>query len=694
MQQWLEACGAGKSPDDLDFRTTLSDGSVRFICVSGDMIFDAENKPFFMAGTMCDITDRKRTEEALRESETRYRSVLQSATDAIVTVDSSGIIIGWNNAAERIFGYRYTEAVGQPLTSIVSLYHHDENSNGMKGLQTEGGQNALGRTVEFKGFRKDKSVFPIELSLSSWETKSGRFFTGIIRDITERKQMEESLLTSEIRYRTFFENSMDAILLENSDGKIFSANQASCAMFGYLEEELINLGRSGIMDIADPRLLAFVSERALKGKARGELTLIRKDGTRFPSEISSAIFENREGQANTSIVIHDITERKKMEEGLRQMQKLEGLGTLAGGIAHDFNNILGIILAYNSNIKKFKDDSKKLDLATETITKAVDRGRTLVQQILMFARKTETSFSAVNVNDVVMEVVIMIYEMFPKNVTCSQNFDKSIHYINADRSQLHQVLMNLCVNARDAMPKGGVLSISTHMESVTSLRNQHPGASESSYICIEVSDTGEGMTSETQKRIFEPFFTTKGIGKGTGLGLSVTFGVIQTHKGFIDVESELGKGTTFRVYLPASRVAEPIRETQEKALEEMPGGTETLLIVEDEEMLLMSLQMVLVDKGYKVLSVQDGFKALKIYQENKNKIALVITDLGLPNISGLEVCQQIKKINPKERIILATGYLDPEMKTEFLKAGIQHFLYKPYDLTKVLKEVRDVLDEK
>jgi nitrogen-specific signal transduction histidine kinase/CheY-like chemotaxis protein len=393
-------------------------------------------------------------------------------------------------------------------------------------------------------------------------------------------------------------------------------------------------------------------------------------------------------------IIRDITERKKMEEGLRQMQKLEGLGTLAGGIAHDFNNILGIILAYTSSIKKFKDDPKNLDLATETITKAVNRGKTLVQQILTFARKSEISFGAVNVNDVAMEIVTMIYEMFPKTVICSQNFDKSIPYINADRSQVHQTLLNLCINARDAMPNGGVLTMKTRMESAAHLRSRHPDADAASYVCLEVSDTGEGMTQETQKRIFEPFFTTKGIGKGTGLGLAVVFGVVQTHKGFVDVESELGKGTTFSICLPVTEVVIPTIEKEEEALEEIQGGTETLLVVEDEKMLAIPLQMALNDKGYKVIYAADGFAALKIYQEKKNDIALVLTDLGLPTMTGLEVCQRIKKINPNEHMILATGFLDPEMKSEFLKAGIQHFLYKPYDLKKVLKEIREVLDEK
>ena len=453
----------------------------------------------------------------------------------------------------------------------MPLYHYAGHSDGIKKFLSEEDRYVIGKTVELKGLRKDKGVFPIEISLSTWEANSEQFFTGIIRDITNRKLLEEQM---------------------------------------------------------------------------------------------------------------------------RQMQKLEELGTLAGGIAHDFNNILGIILGYITSIKRFKDDTKKLDLAVDAIMKAVDRGKTLVQQILTFARKKEITFGAVNVNDIVMEIMTMILETFPRTLTYSQNFDKAIPNINADRSQLYQILLNLCVNARDAMPKGGVLTINTRIVSVASLRNLHPDAIASSYICIEVSDTGEGMTPEVRSRIFEPFFTTKEHGKGTGLGLAIVFGVVQIHKGFIDVESKLGEGTTFRLYLPTGQVAEPISIKEEETLENIPGGTETLLVVEDEEMLLMPLQTVLVEKGYKVLSAGDGFTALKIYQERKDNIALVITDLGLPNISGLEVCKRIKGINPNEHMILATGFLDPEMKSELLKARVQHFLYKPYDFNEVLKAVREVLDEK
>jgi len=288
----------------------------------------------------------------------------------------------------------------------------------------------------------------------------------------------------------------------------------------------------------------------------------------------------------------------------------------------------------------------------------------------------------------------MILETFPKLLTYSQNFDKDIPFIYADRSQLHQALLNLCVNARDAMPNGGVLTINTRMISGISIPNLHQDTPASSYVCIEVSDTGEGMTDEIRKRIFEPFFTTKEKGKGTGLGLAVVFGIVQAHKGFIDVESELGKGTTFRMYIPVSPVAAPIGIEEGETVEDILGGKETLLIVEDELNLRMSLLGLLSEKGYTVLSADNGLAAAEIYEKRSNDIALIITDFGLPKMTGMELCKRIRQLNPIARIILTTGYLDPEMKTEFLKVGIQYFLLKPYNAKKVLRLVREVLDGK
>jgi PAS domain S-box-containing protein len=642
--------------------------------------------------------ERKRAEEELRESEEKFKAIYQNSNDAIMLLNKNGFF-DCNLQTLKMFKIKKEEEFIKFRPDELSPPVQPDGKNSFEAAQENisiayrDGYNHF----DWVHRRFDGEDFYAEVLLTTFNIGGEQVLQANVRDITERKLAEEALQDSELRFRSLYENATIGIYRTTPDGNILLANPALVKMLGYSSFEKLaerNLEKVGFEPSYQRK--EFLEKIERDGVITGyDSKWTRQDGNAiFVLESARAIRDSQGKTLYYDGTVEDITERKQMEDGLRQMQKLEGLGTLAGGIAHDFNNILGIILAYITSTKRFKDDATKLDLAINTIVKAVERGKTLVQQILLFARKTETAFGAVNVNDVVMETVTMIMETFPKFITCSQNFDKSIPYINADRSQLHQALMNLCVNARDAMPKGGVLTINTRMVSVASLRNQYPDAAASSYVCIEVSDTGEGITEEIKKRIFEPFFTTKEIGKGTGLGLSVVFGIVQAHKGYIDVESKLGKGTTFRLYLPASQVAAPISVKDEQTLEEILGGTETLLVVEDEEMLMMSLRLVLAEKGYNVLSAGDGLTALKIYQEKKDDIALVLTDLGLPTMTGMEVCQRIKTIKPNEHIILATGYLDPEMKEEFLKAGIQHFLYKPYDLKQVLKVIREVLDEK
>ena len=676
-----------------EFKHRRKDGSIRDVEVFSSNILIG-NKDV-LHSIIHDITERKLAEEALRKSEAQLRAILDATPfpSALVDVQDNNIDY-WSRSALALFGHTAPTTTEWYRIAYPDPDYRSDVINRWRPFLEKAQQS--GQTVNTGEYRitcRDGSVRICELYATFLPDR----LIVTFNDITDRKQAEEALHESEERFRHSFEYAAVGFCIVGLNLKFQRVNNTFKEMTGYEEDELKNLTFD---DITHPDDLSIGLEQAkmmLSGKADSssfEKRYICKDKQTIWVHVSISLVKDINNQPQFFITqIIDMTERKQIDEGLRQVQKLEGLGTLAGGIAHDFNNILGIILAYNTSIKKFKDDKKNFDLAVETIAKAVDRGKTLVQQILTFARKTDTSFGAVNVNDVVLETMTMIYETFPKVLTCSQNLDKSIPYINGDRSQLHQLLLNLCINARDAMSNGGVLTIRTRMESAVNLGSQHLNPTADSYVCIEVSDTGEGMTPEIQKRIFEPFFTTKGIGKGTGLGLAVVFGVVQTHKGFIDVQSEVGKGTTFRIFLPVSEVAKPVIEKEEETLEEMPGGTETLLIVEDEEMLAMPLQMALNDKGYKVIYAADGLAAVKIYEEKKNKIDLVITDLGLPNISGLEVCQKIRQINPKERVILATGFLDPEMKEKFLNVGIEHFLYKPYDLTKVLKEVRVVLDE-
>ncbi|MDP2883645.1 MAG: PAS domain S-box protein, partial [Ignavibacteria bacterium] len=371
--------------------------------------------------------ESKRAEEALRQSEARHRAILDSANDGIVTADSNGIIFGWNNAAERIFGYSYVEIIGQPLTNLMPQIYRTGHTNGLKSLQADGNPYIIGNTVELQGVRKDGSEFPMELSSAAWELGKGQFYTGIIRDITERKMLQRQFL---------------------------------------------------------------------------------------------------------------------------EAQKMESIGTLASGIAHDFNNILGIILGHLTLLERTRDNEAQFKESVSSVSKAVQRGASLVRQILTFARKTETQLEPVSINCAIKEVAKMLDETFPKTITLSLNLDKSVPNISMDSTQLHQALLNLCINARDAMDGQGILKITTQLVKGEEVTARFLRANVKHYVRVSVADTGTGMDEGTSRHIFEPFFTTKGKEKGTGLGLAVVYGVLEAHSGFVDVETSLGKGTTFNLFIP------------------------------------------------------------------------------------------------------------------------------------------------
>ncbi|RPI05928.1 MAG: PAS domain S-box protein [Ignavibacteriae bacterium] len=681
----------GNALTNMEVRRRKKDGSLIDISISIAPLRNAQGQVTGMMSVSADITDRKRVEGALRNSEEKFRKAFMTSPDSInINRLTDGAYISINQGFTRILGYTEEDILGK--TSLEKNIWDDpgDRKKLVEGLTRDGVVENL--VARFRS--KTGEIKYGMMSASVIELGGVPHILNITRDITERRQIEEALRSSEEKYRLLFKNNPAPMWVFDADSLAFLAvNDFAVDHYGYSREEFLSMTIKDIRPHEDiPYLEDVLRKNTNQLRKVGTARHRRKNGSLIDVEVTGHEIDF-EGHRAIFVLAMDITERKQAEEAMRQMQKLEGLGTLAGGIAHDFNNILGIILGYTEIIKQYKEDPKKFDFSIETITKAVDRGKTLVQQVLTFARKTDTTFGPVNVNDVVMEILTMIMETFPKVLTYSQNFEKGLPYVNADRSQLHQALLNLCVNARDAMRSGGIVTLNTCRISGKRLQNQYPDALESDYICIEVIDTGEGMSREIRNRIFEPFFTTKEQGKGTGLGLAVVFGVVQSHKGFIDVESERGKGTTFRIYLPAMNVTVPVSVNDEEQLEEIPGGTETLLVVEDEEMLLVSLKMVLAEKGYNVLSAGDGLTALNLYQERRDDIAVVLTDLGLPTMTGMDECAQIKKINPNARMIVATGFLDPEMKSEFLKAGIRHFLYKPYDFIKVLKVIREVLDE-
>ncbi len=391
-------------------------------------------------------------------------------------------------------------------------------------------------------------------------------------------------------------------------------------------------------------------------------------------------------------IFEDITEKKKFQAELAQAQKLESIGTLASGIAHDFNNLLGIILGNLSLIDVPADENDNTGMRVRTIMRAAERGAALVRQMLTFARKSEPTFVPVSVNRIVDDLVKLLNETFPKSVRILCNLTEDLPKVNGDMTQIHQVLLNLCVNARDAMTQPGDLIISTEAVDVQTVHRLFPTASAPGYVLVGVSDNGSGMSREVLEHIFEPFYTTKGPGKGTGLGLSVVFGIMEDHHGFINVASEPGKGTDFSLYFPFYPEKVESLDEDEVMDFDAPGGDETILVVEDEEMLIELATTILTEKGYNVIGASDGKAAVDIYRRQAHEIDLVISDLGLPKLSGAEVLTWLKEINPKVKFILATGYINPEERAAIIENGAKEVVLKPYRPSELLKKVRRVLD--
>lgn len=393
-------------------------------------------------------------------------------------------------------------------------------------------------------------------------------------------------------------------------------------------------------------------------------------------------------------IVRDISERRRLENENRQMQKMESLGNLAAGIAHDFNNILGIIIGYVDALLKANVSPQKTKAYLDTINQAAFRGAGLVKQLLTFARKGDVVLGAMSAKDAVLETVNLIRETFPKNIKIEVLLGDKIPLIIADANQLHQVFLNLSVNARDAMPAGGILTFTIELMEGSVVREKFSAAREPFYVTVKISDTGVGMDEETRQKIFEPFFTTKERNKGTGLGLATVFGIMEGHDGFIEVESTLGKGTTFNIYFPA-RAIEAVQESQNvSTTAKSLGGTETVLLIEDEKDLRDIAQTMLEGRGYTVLTAGTGPEAIKQYELNHSKIDIVMSDLDLPGTNGRDVFLKLCEINPKVKTIIISGLLEPVKKAQMSKDGIIDFIKKPFIAEQLLTKLRAALDTK
>ncbi len=590
-------------------------------------------------------------------------------------------------------GYSREEIIGKRSLDLNIWTHPEERALMIERLLKEG---AL-RGFEFKQRRKSGEERDVlaSLELIDLAGESDRVLISMIIDITERKTAEKALKKSEERYRNFFEEDLTGDFMCTPEGEIISCNPAFARIFGFASVAEAKVFNANNLFPESKEREAFL--RILKEEKKleyHEVEYLRRDGTRvYCVENAVGIFDAAGELVQIKGYIFDESRRKSLENQLIQAQKLESLGTLASGIAHDFNNILGIIMGYSTLLARLPSDPENIKHSAEAIVKSTVRGAAMVKQLLTFARKADIRLTLVNVNDIVNEISQLLGETIAKTIVINLELEHALPAISADATQMHQVLLNLCVNARDAMPDGGTLTVATHVMPRALVREMFSNASAQSYIAMSVNDTGVGMDEKTRSRIFEPFFTTKEMGKGTGLGLSVVFGIMESHKGFVTVESKPGAGSTFFLYFPVPESVE-FRFSEAEKGEVAAGGGETILIVEDEEPLRELLKIFLLNAGYAVLTAADGREAVDVYHNHRDAIKLVLADSGLPKLSGYDVFRKIKTENPDLKFISASGFIEPSLKSEFMKEGAKDFLQKPYTEAQVLWTVRKVLDGK
>lgn len=650
---------------------------------------DEKEKILYRVATVQDITNRKRAEEALRISEEKFSKMFHSNPVALfILSEKDQKIIDLNKIFEELTGYSAKEAIGK--TSIELGIRRDslERQKYIETLVKTGHVHLVETEVYTKSGDTRKVLFSAELISLGKEA----CVLCMIIDITERKRAQEQLQ----KFISLSPSAIYALKIENGQYKHIWASENIVNLIGYKAEE--HSGEEWWLNQVHPedrkRLTTSLQQFIEKGSMHIEYRFKRKDGKYIWLRDEQKTIPNQQENRNELVgVLSDVTERIELEEQFRQAQKMEAIGQLSGGVAHDFNNILTVIQGYISLLELRNLISPQIQIPIEEIKIATNRAANLTRQLLLFSRRQTLQLSEIELNEVVTLMSKMLQRILGEDIEMKHISSSKPLPLYADVGMIDQILLNLAVNSRDAMPNGGILTIVT--SEVTFTPQSLPlsiHAQVGTFACLTVSDTGCGIAKENIQRIFEPFFTTKETGKGTGLGLATVFGIVQNHQGWIEVFSEIDKGTTFQIYLPILNKANKQNSNNSDSVSE-GGGNETILIVEDEQGLRTLIEIYLSDLGYHVIGASTGAAALELWKQHKDEIHLVITDLVMPgDISGVELAKQLIEENPKLKIIYTSGY-----SLEFINKNIQLrekdvFLVKPYNPVKLAQTIRSCLD--
>ncbi|MGD9051828.1 MAG: PAS domain S-box protein [Desulfobacterales bacterium] len=637
--------------------------------------------------------------EEYRQDAVRFRTIFEAAPLGIVIADPQGYILEANQAFFQMLGYQHQQI--ENMTFVDITYPDDrEETIKLSNAVREGRISSY--QTEKRYLKNDGQILWAIVRASAVKDRDGniQYWLGIMEDISERKSAQEALMESERRYRNILGSIEEGYFEVDLNGNFTFFNNRVCQIIGYERDALLGMNNRQYTSPETAHKMYHIFNRVFRTGEPAKVTkyeIIRKDSTKKIIEVSASLMKGADDQpVGFRGIMRDVTsriqaekEKKLLESQVQHAQKMEAIGTLAGGIAHDFNNLL---MGFQGNISLMKMDLTDEHPHQEFLNNMesyVKRGSDLTRQILGFARGGKYQVKTTNLNVLINKNADM-FSRARKEITIHKKFQEDLYTVDVDRGQIEQVLLNLFVNAWQAMPGGGNLYVETENINLQANDYDKPYAIDSGkYVRITVSDSGIGMDKKTQERIFEPFFTTKAFGRGTGLGLASAYGIIKNHNGIINVYSEKGHGTTFKIYLPASDkqvISEKFK------FEEARGGTETILLVDDEEMVADIGKDLLEKLGYTVLVAAGGAEAIKLFQRHRDQIGLVILDMIMPDMSGGETFSRMRAIKPDAKILLSSGYSLDRRASAIIKQGCNGFIQKPFNLKKISHKIREILD--